>query len=191
MALSGGFNVTRSFAFLGLAALAACSSIKVQTEYDKETDFRAYRTYAYIQKEAQPDEAPAARDPRIKEAVIKGVDGNLTAKGLTRAAEGQQPDLLVAVYGFANTRLEVQSYGYHYAGVSRYGYAPVMNTGSADIRQYKDGTLIIDLVDAAKKELVWRGTATDTFQPGAEAKAITGAIDKTFEEYPPPAPAGK
>jgi len=177
--------VTRSWAFVGLAALAACSSVKVQTEYDKQTDFKAYKTYSYIHKEAGPDEAPAARDPRIQEAVIKGIDGNLGAKGLTRAAEGAQPDLLVAVYGFANSRIEVQSYGYNYGMPSRYGYAPVMTTGSADVRQYKDGTLIIDLVDAAKKELVWRGTATDTYQPGAEAKTIASAIDKTFAEYPP------
>ena len=166
-------------------ALAACSSVKVQTEYDKSTDFKGYKTYAWIPQEPGPEQAPANRDPRIREAVVRGIDDGLASKGLTKAQPNQTPDLLVAVHGFAVNQIDVRSYGYRY-GPSPYGYYPTLATpGGVDVRQYRAGTLIIDLVDAATKQMVWRGTATDTFDPGAEAKTISKAIDATLSEYPP------
>lgn len=177
----------RAHGTLALAvALAACSSVKVQTEYDKAANFKGYRTYAWIPQEPGPEQAPAARDPRIREAVIRGIDDGLAAKGLTRKEPDQSPDLLVAVHGFAVNQIDVRSYGYTYGPVP-YGMYPTLATsGGVDVRQYRAGTLIIDLVDAQTKQLVWRGTATDTFDPGAEAKTVSKAIDATLEEYPPP-----
>ena len=178
--------MARASGTLALAvALAACSSVKVQTEYDKTTNFKGYKTYAWIPQEPGPEQAPAARDPRIREAVVRGIDDGLAAKGLTKAQPNQTPDLLVAVHGFAVNQIDVRTYGYAY-GPSPYGYYPTLATpGGVDVRQYRAGTLIIDLVDAATKQMVWRGTATDTFDPGAEAKTISKAIDATLAEYPP------
>jgi len=34
--------------------------------------------------------------------------------------------------------------------------------------------------------MVWRGTATDTFNPGMEAQKAAEAVSKTLAEYPPP-----
>jgi Putative metallopeptidase/Domain of unknown function (DUF4136) len=68
-----------------------------------------------------------------------------------------------------------------------YGFYPTLaRPGGVDVRQYRDGTLIIDLIDAATKQMVWRGTTTDSFDPGAEAKTVSKAIEKTLAEYPPP-----
>ena len=167
--------------------LVACSSVKVQTEYDKATNFKAYDSYAYLPRDPGPEQAPTARDPRIREAVMKSIDGALNAKGFKRVEPDQSPALLVAVHGFANNRIEVQSYGYHYAATP-YGFYPGLATSAVDVRQYRDGTLIIDLIDSTTKEMVWRGTATDTFSPGAEAKTIASAIEKTLAEFPPPSP---
>ena len=165
-------------------AAAACSSVKVQTEYDKAANFKGYHTYAWIPAQPGPEQSPAARDPRVREAVIRGLESALASKGLTRTE--QSPDLLVAVHGWAVGRIDVRQYGYAY-GPSPYGFYPTLATGGVDVREYRDGTLIIDLVDTATKQLVWRGTATDSFNPGAEAKTVAKAIEKTMAEYPPPA----
>jgi hypothetical protein len=171
----------RAFGILAsIAVLAACSSVKVQTEYDRATKFADYQTYAYLPREPGPEQAPVARDPRIREAVVKSIDAALTKKGMRRVEMDQNPSMLVAVHGFANNRIEVQSYGYN--------FYPGLATTAVDVRQYRDGTLIIDLVDASSRQMIWRGTATDTFSPGAEAKTIANAIDKTLAEYPPPPP---
>jgi hypothetical protein len=51
------------------------------------------------------------------------------------------------------------------------------------------GTLVIDLVDAHKKELVWRGTATDTLSDKSEKniQKLEKATAKVFKNYPPKA----
>lgn len=176
----------RASAVLALTvALAACSSVKVSSEWDKNAKFKSYKTYGWIQQAPGPDEAPAARDPRLREAVIQGVDQGLASKGLTKAAPDQTPDLLVAVHGWAINKIDVSAYGYAYGPVT-YGPHPMLaNPGGLDVRQYREGTLLIDLVDTTTKLLVWRGTATDTFDPGAEAKTVTRAIEKTLDQYPP------
>jgi hypothetical protein len=59
----------------------------------------------------------------------------------------------------------------------------------ATVEQIPMGTLIVDLVDATAKELVWRGTATDTLKPRAtpaEKEApLSRAIAKMLEGFPP------
>lgn len=179
--------MVRSGRILALAlAIAGCSSMKVQTEFNKATNFKSYRTYAWIRQPPGPEQAPAVRDPRIREAVIGGIDRGLASKGMTKVELEQNPDLLVAVHGWANSRIDVKSYGYAY-GPTPYGMYPVLATPAVDVREYRDGTMIIDLVDASTKQMVWRGTATDTFSPGAEAQKAGEAVEKTLAEYPPPA----
>jgi hypothetical protein len=180
--------VVRSAGVVALAlAVGACSSMKVQTEYNQMTNFKGYKTYAWILQPPGPEQAPAARDPRIREAVIGGIDRSLASKGMTKVALEESPDLLVAVHGWAVNRIDVRTYGYSY-GPTPYGMYPTLATPAVDVRQYRDGTMIIDLVDASSKQMVWRGTATDSFNPGAEAKTAAEAVDKTMGEYPPPSP---
>ncbi|MFL5279067.1 MAG: DUF4136 domain-containing protein [Myxococcales bacterium] len=165
-------------------ALAACSSVKVQTEYDKAANYKGYKTYAWLPRPPGPEQAEAARDPRIREAVIRGIDGGLASKGLVRTDPDKNPDLLVAVHGWAVNRIDVQTYGYGYGAVP-YGFYPTLATTTVDVHQYRDGTLLIDLIDGPTKQLVWRGTATDTFDPGTEASTVSKAISATLKEYPP------
>src|SRR2546430_40552 len=105
----------RAFRMLALAvAVIACSStssMKVQTEYDKAANFKGYRTYEWIPQQPGPEQAPAARDPRIREAVIRGVDDGLAAKGLIKAEPNASADLLVAVHGWAGNPIDVRNYG--------------------------------------------------------------------------------
>jgi hypothetical protein len=57
------------------------------------------------------------------------------------------------------------------------------------VQQIPVGTLIIDLVDAKAKQLVWRGTARDTIDqdatPEERDKNIKNALNKLFENFPP------
>ena len=58
--------------------------------------------------------------------------------------------------------------------------------------RYKQGTANIDVVDAAKKQLVWEGVAegkiTDEMMKNPQA-TIDGVITDMFAEYPVKAPA--
>ena len=67
-----------------------------------------------------------------------------------------------------------------------YGWG-VSYGGGVTTVEYKEGTLILDLVESAKKQLVWRATIVGTLQDSAEQNTELGnkAIAKAFEDYPP------
>jgi hypothetical protein len=47
------------------------------------------------------------------------------------------------------------------------------------------GTLIIDIVDAEKKSLVWRGTAVGVVEPGRTMEQINETVKKMLANFPP------
>ena len=60
-------------------------------------------------------------------------------------------------------------------------------TETTSASTYTEGTLVIDIFDGKTKELIWRGTATDTLsgKPEKNEKKLTKVVEKMFEEFPP------
>jgi Domain of unknown function (DUF4136) len=79
------------------------------------------------------------------------------------------------------TSVGVARYGGGYGWGAGYG-------GGVTTVEYKEGTLILDLVEPAKKQLIWRATIVGTLQESSEDNVEIGdkAIAKAFESYPPP-----
>lgn len=178
------------------ATLAGCATAKVTTEFNPKADFRAYKSYAWVTSAPGPEQAPAIRNPAVLALVHQAIDRELANRGMQRVETGQ-PDLLVAVHGMAKDRIEVQTYGYAYAA-SPYGYyggpmmgpypGPVAMGGT--VQQYRDGTLILDLVDGKTRELVWRGTASDTVSDPSQVQGVVNdAVKAMLAEYPPKPPS--
>jgi len=113
--------------------------------------------------------------------IIEAVDKQMTAKGLQKV-EGGKSDLLVVYEAGAKERVSVQGYDYGY-GYRRFGGGMV----HYDTYSYTDATLTVSLVDAPKKALVWRGTASDTLSdsPEKNQKKLSKATEKLFKKYPP------
>ncbi len=175
------------------AALAGCSSLKVNTEFDPTAPYASYKTYAWNPRAPGPEEAPSIRNPIILAQVMAAVDRELAGKGLVLTRPEANPDFLVAVHGWAQSRVEVTNYGYVYGGGYMYGpaygpYQPAVVVPATEIRSYTDGTLLIDFVDAKTMKLVWRGTATDTFT-SPDLNAVKRTVDEAARQllgaYPP------
>jgi hypothetical protein len=175
------------------AALAGCSSLKVNTEYDPSAPYASYKTYAWNPTAPGPEQAPSIRNPTIQAQVVAAVDRELQAKGFAMVKPEANPDLLVAVHGWAQSRVEVSTYGYAYGPGYVYGpaygpYQPMPVTPAVEVHNYTDGTLLIDFVDAKAMKLVWRGTATDTFtRPDLAAvkRTVDEATAQLIGAYPP------
>ena len=145
--------------------------------------------YAWLQTPPGPEQAPAIRNPLIRERVVAAVDRELAKKGFARVSPDATPDLLVSVHGWAQSRVEVTNYGYSYGGAYAYGpYRPMPVSAGVDVRSYTDGTMLLDFVDAKAKKLVWRGTASDTVKenatPEEREKNLNDAMAKPFEYAP-------
>ena len=169
--------------------LWACTSFNVQTDHDATADFGAFKTFAFagladVNKGGIYDNTLMQK--RIETAVVR----ELTAKGLRQVALNEQADLLVHYWVNVQDKQRLESGGTS-VGVARgprggYGWGAGYGGGVTTV-EYKEGTLILDLVEQVKKELVWRATIVGTLQDSAEENVELGnkAIATAFEDYPP------
>lgn len=161
----------------GLAFLVSCSSVSVKEDYNPSTDFSVYKTYSlYTAQEGDKD--PLAANPIARDRLYRAADKELSAKGL-RKVDGQG-DLVVVIVAGVQQKAQVEQYG---------GYGWYGRGGYTSIDYYNEGTVVVDLVDAAKKELVWRGTGTGTLpnsQSAEDAEYNTQqAMQKILANFPP------
>jgi hypothetical protein len=170
---------------LALGAAAACSSVEVHYDYDVEADFSAFRTYAWIPQPASTGggaEAARQRNTLLDKRVRAAVDAQMATKGFR--LDEANPDVLVVYHTGLADKVEVTDWGYTYAG-SYWGWAG----RDIDVSTYTEGTLIVDLVEAASKELVWRGSAVGTVDPSASPEQreerLNDAVARMFANYPP------
>jgi hypothetical protein len=88
-------------------------------------------------------------------------------------------DFQVAFLVALRDRVDISSWGYGYRG---HGW------GGSDltVRSYTEGTLLIDIIDPAKNELIWRGTAVGAVDEGSgSAERATEVVNSILERFPP------
>jgi len=171
-----------------LMAFAASSSIaqKVHVEFDEGVDFCRFKTYAWLESKHPADEPWAQR-------VMTAIDRQLVRKGLQKVDGNASPDLEI-VYNSDITERTISAgcdYGCVLAeylfnriyGPPRFWPQP----GSWVSEVEKNGSLVVGLVDASGKDMIWRGMATDTLSDKSEMneRKLNKAINKLFKKYPP------
>jgi Domain of unknown function (DUF4136) len=167
-------------AILVVAAIA-CSTLQTSYDYDKSVNFSQYKTWSL-------KDDGSIKNPLLFKRFEAAVTDEMTKKGLTRS--DSNPDLWVAAHTRLSKETRVNTYdtGWGYGYGWRGGYAGGGMTTST-VQDIPVGTLIVDLADAHRKELVWRGQATDTLNPNSSPEEkeanLRAAIAKMFENYPP------
>lgn len=169
-----------------IAVLAGCSSMKVETDWNREARFAGLRTYSWIVKpaEAIPDTRRARREAErraeIERRIVGAVDRELAGKGYELASDG--PDFLIAFYAAAEDTVDVTRV------VSYWGYADPWILTHDESRYYKRGALVLDVVDPRKNEVIWRGWATAALDDPAldeVEKKVNEAVGKILARFPP------
>lgn len=168
------------------ALLAGCSSYEYKYDYDVQSDFSAYKTYAWIPiaiDQGSTSAQTAVRSNTLLDKRIRSnVEAQMAAKGFTKVEEN--PDVLVVYHTGVQNKVDVTDWGYTYAG-SYWGWAG----RDIDVYSYTEGTLIVDLVSAASKQLVWRGAATGVVEPGSPPEKVEQRLQEViagiFANYPP------
>jgi hypothetical protein len=165
--------------------LSSCSSISVTYDYSPDTDFSALKTFRLFDDPIKGD--ALSQNPLIKKRVLTSLKNNLEAKGYT-LDESDDADFVVVAHAGLKDRMQVTNWG------SNYGwgwYGPGWGTyGHTDVTYYEEANLIVDIVDAERKELAWRGVATKTLEDPSPEKMQQKAdeiIAKVMKNFPPPA----
>lgn len=175
------FFMVNLFIFL----IASCSSVSTTYDYDPAEDFSKLKTYSWFEGQIPGD--ALAENPLIQKRVKEAIDKELAAKGY-ELKEGVDVDFIVVTHAGTKERMQVTdwgSYGWYHPWWGPYG-------GRTDVSYYKEGSLVIDIVNAKEKELSWRGIGTKTIEPAptdpqkAQAK-IDQIVMKILANFPPPA----
>jgi hypothetical protein len=160
-------------------ALTQCSPINVSTDYDSEADFSEYHTYKWMKQEPAVPPARKAEHALLEKRVKSSVDAVMKEKGFYRV-DGGEPDFLIAWHIGAQDKINVERYGYRYGPRGRWHGADVY------VNRYKEGTLIIDIVDPREKQLIWRGTAVGAMRYLAKGEdEVRSSVEKLLKNFPP------
>lgn len=179
-----GVKTLRIVAFAFLAVLAAsCSSWRVSSDWDRGADFARLATFAWMPRDpAAPD--PLDANSLVRNRVTSSVERELQGKGLRRT-DGPA-DVLVAYHSSTRDRVEVTTwpawgYGWGRRAWRAPGWGPRI-----DVSQYTEGSLVVDLVDPATTDLLWRGIVRTVIDDasGSEER-VAAAVHALFESYPP------
>jgi hypothetical protein len=171
--------------FLQGIILGSCGpSLQVRSDYDKRVDFSKYKTYELFN--GTGNHISSLNQDRILQAVRQ----EMQKKGFSE--DSVHPDLLVNTSAIVKTGTEVSAntnyYGYGGAGRPYYWNTGMSSsTTTYDVTHYKEGSLIIDVVDASTKKLVWQGVGDsriDQSTKDADSR-ISGALAKIMEDFPP------
>lgn len=187
-------GVARAVAMGLVWVLSSCSSLRVSSDYDAGMDFTTLHSYDWLPAPRIKSGNPAIQyDSLMEQRVKSAVEVQLTAKGFHREAE--RPDVLVTYHAAVEQKVSAtylnQRYGYGsgwgagHHDTLHHGYS----TPEVIINEYKQGTLIIDIVSARDKQLIWRGTASDEIYLGDSAaereKRVREAVQRILALFPP------
>jgi len=169
---------------LVLIVSTAAHAQKIKVEFDKSVDFSKFKTYAW-------DPTPQATAKPVLAANIKaGINQELVKRGLQEVTAN--PDLYVAMYGGIDSDMAVTYSDFYYgpAGIPPFYESFLLwggIPGTTSTAVIHNGQLVVDLIDANRKKLVWRGIANQKLsdQQMKLLEQVNTAVEKLFAQYPP------
>ena len=158
-----------------LAALAVGPALaqKVEIEFDESAVFERYKTFHIVQGQLNA-KAAALNSDLTRRRIENEIRKRLAEKGLMEVESN--PDLNVRFNLGQARRTEVEAYPAGWRGL-----------GTRRVRvAYTEGTLVINLRDTSRKELVWRSVATEEKSDAIDvSKHLEDMVRKSIEKYPP------
>jgi uncharacterized protein DUF4136 len=167
---------------LGVLVASPVHAQKPQIQWDKAYDFSKVKTFMW-----QAPSAPSLEEenPFMHKFIEQSIETELQNVGFMETTEN--PDVYVTYHGSVNTEVSYRSSSFGFS-VGSYGMGPwggmsgiaagPTSTTTREI-QTKVGTLIVDIVDAKEKQLVWRGTSSGILISDSQEKtekAVGNAI---------------
>lgn len=171
---------------LSILIFTNCSSIKVTNDFDPSYSFKDVKTYAILYK--IKEYSNTLTDQRI----MTGIKRELNLKGYT-VAKRKNADIYVVFHTNVQNKTKIVQ-DYQYIGISpyrygrHYGYGGMMAVPTTRSYNYDEGKLIVDILNAKDKKIVWRGVATDSLKqlktPEERVEYINSIMTSIFKTLP-------
>ena len=161
------------------AALTSCNAIRVNYDYDKETDFTSYTTYNYYSDmNTGLSELDAKR-------LLHVLDDALKSKGLRFSSE---PDFFVNIQSTTFQTPKKNTVGVGVGGTGR-GVGGGVSVGIPVGRPDVFREITFDFVDSQKDMLFWQAISESSFKenasPDIREENLRQIIEKVLAKYPP------
>jgi hypothetical protein len=156
---------------------AAMFGQQVKTDYDRGANFGQYKKFSW--------EKVRTQDPLWVDRIKSAVNAQLAAKGWTEAPAGG--DVAIIAMETTKNQRTLNTFYDGFGGGWRWGGG--LGDATTTVETYKVGTLVIDLFDARTKQLIWRGSASDTLSDKSDKniKNLDKGVQKMFAHFPPEA----
>ena len=167
---------------LGIAlvlTLFSCSSIRVNYDYDPDTDFSSYRTYNYF------SDMNTGLNNLDTNRLIDAIDSVMQQKGIKLSEE---PEFLINIQSQSFYNPETSSVGVGVGGTGGNvggGVSVGIPIGSRSLER----ELVFDFVDIEKNQLFWQCVSSSSYNenasPETKERKINDIVNKVFAQYPP------
>jgi hypothetical protein len=164
-----------------ILALVSCSSeIVVRTDFDKSSEILTYTRYDWLKREEiESRNSPLTYNELNDKRIKTTVDAGLVKKGYD--IDTVRPQFLLHYHITIEEKsqlIETEPYGYSYGQFWR--------NSQTEVRRYQEGTLILDVMDADNRQLIWRGWAVSILDDRklVSEELINEAVTEILERFP-------
>ncbi len=174
-----------ALAWLLAFALAGCSSVQVNQDWDPGADFGRLKTWAWQSSTPALTGNPRLDDPLLHARIQAAIEKSLSEKGYRKVTSGK-PDFLVTYHVALQQKLDAHTI---YTGYGPYrGWAAVGGARTV-VDTYDVGTLLIDFISLETNDVIWRGSAQSRIHelntPEERQKRIQDVVDRVLNQFPP------
>ncbi|CAG5008050.1 hypothetical protein DYBT9275_04183 [Dyadobacter sp. CECT 9275] len=176
---------TLACVLIGLFLISGCNPGYKILKSQSEPGFRlsGYSTFGFYEIEASGDTIPASFERNI--TIIKtAISKNLQKLGLN---EARDPALKINIALLVQEKSQTRQTDFRTDGLPRYMGQRRYSWKSEEvvIEKYRQGTMLIDLVNAADNQMVWKGGSEGIIPDKQDLEAdINQMVDKIFEKIP-------
>jgi hypothetical protein len=171
----------------GVLLALGCSTIKTSSDYDPAFDFSTLSTYGWLDHTVAVVGSAAQMDNTLLDKRIRrAVDSQLQGMGYRRVAN-EEASFLASYHIGVKQKLDVSTI----QSGSGYGYRRGWYGGYSEtqVRQYDEGTLLLDIVEPKKRQLLWRGSGTARVSksktPEQREARVQEAVREILKSFPP------
>lgn len=178
--------------FTFLVLTSSCAP-RVTVNQNSKADFSKYRTFTWMDSDVKAGQNPLYYNQIATENVENTMSNVLQEKGFKETTT--KPDLLIGYHFFVENKTQTVAtpspvYG-PYMGWGRWGYGGWgpgwWGWGGQQYtqQQYQAGTLVVDMVDARTRKLVWRGSVQNAVgDPARIAAQLQKEAERIIEKVP-------
>jgi hypothetical protein len=177
-----------SIGLLLTAILAGCASAPTATlDYDPTFDFAGVQRIAILPVNRNVSPVTALSDMQVAR-MNQSLSDELLRRGYTITDEFETADMLLTWHLVTQEVTDIRTYNTMSARYSRCWNCPRGTSQNVHVRQFTQGTLIVDLIDPARQASVWRSIFESRLRNQSAEQATESrrvAAEAIFADFPP------